>query len=1062
MKTHHGLILLLTEQTNNWVVAQLSDYHDFLQFTELKEAVKTLQNIRYDLIMVDDRLFQHLIFEVVAEIKRQFPGLPILIITENTDADYQSRLMRAGVDDLLMETMSLSELRLHVRMMLKQCYQHRASVRRQQNLYTIAVMPRLLEGTSNIDAVVTQSMKVISSMFQLHGVVVILSKNDFVRLYAGNNEILSEQSLYESDYLGEDTDPFLWTINTGVVQRYEDITLNRSFVRIPPIANAKKADILPLVYHGTSLGALGIFPADDVSVTHEDLLIFEQFAVQLSSALQNMSEQTAQRRNIMIHSRLLEAWELFADVQTPEDVASTLCRAVERIPNVSRALVWLNTNVLDGTTESWFDSQQSPQVGQLPSAVREGLLTILEDRTHEYHINAESRLDSLTTLTSLLNVKHVSLFPIMLSTQITGGLVIGTASERDVDVSLIENMIQIVQTALERVTLSNTILENHNQLLSILCSITEGLFFVDRHNKVVLCTPQVTEMTMITASNVVNHESEVLLRAIAARTQSPAQTFAQLQAAKEKILESDDSEYPSVIVKLLDPDVELYIEFIKSLGGNAYSWGWIGVIHSTSWSSHDEVFDTLVDDMRLPYAQVQSLFATLADQHGHFSYGQRVQLIGQIGHSIEHISQLWEDFHSLYKLRFGGISIDRERVRLQDVINRIINSRPFQISFRRFNIEIPSSLPVIEIDEFTVERAISNILHRAVTVSPASAPITIRIDKPSRELRIVVEDGGEPLSAEQSERIFGTPSISPAHSVTEDLALYVAGELVRRNGGRTWAEARGNKGTSIIVSFPVPAEGISSTTDSTPAPAIQPVPALQSANRVPEREMQSIMLVEGKSKIIKTLAQQLEREKYEPLVYRIPDEAIRDIDSTRLDLIVIDAALNEGNGLKLCQRMRQLTEVPIILLADRASADEKVHGLNAGADDFITLPITDDEMLARIRVIFSRKRIADRTSEPFIINDLYIDFARRVVFLKDQPVELTRIEYDLLYALVLNKGQTLTHKQLLTQVWGPEYQDETQYLWVNISRLRKKLEPTQSSPRYIRTQPGIGYYFAPS
>jgi two-component system KDP operon response regulator KdpE len=1055
MKTHHGLILLLTEKSNNWAVAQLGDYHDFLQFSELKEAVKTLQNIRYDLIMVDDELFGDLIFEVVAEIKRQFPGLPTIILTQKTDADYQGRLMRTGVDDVLLESMSHTELRLHVRMMLKQCYQYRASIRRQQNLYTISVMPRLLEGTANIDAVISQSMKVISSMFQLNGVVVILNNNGDLRLYAGNNDILGEQSLYESHYADEDNDPFLWTMNTGIVQRYEEIKANRSFVEIPPIPNAKKADILPLVHHGQALGALGIFPAEDVSVTHEDLLIFEQFAVQLASALRNMSEQTAQRRNIMIHTRLLEAWKLFADVQTPEDVASTLCRAVERIPNISRALVWLNTNVLDGTTENWFDSHHPAQIEQVPPSIRDGLVTILEDQSPGYQINAESRISSLTTLTSLLNVRHLSLFPIMLSTQVMGGLVIGTADEKDVDVDLIENLIQIVQTALERVTLSNTILENHNQLLSILCSITEGLFFVDRNNKVVLCTPQVTELTMITASNVVNRESEVLLRAIASRTQSPAQTLAQLQAAKERILDSQDTEYPSVTVTLLEPKVELYIEFIKSLGGNTYSLGWLGVIHNKSWSKHDEVFDTLVDDMRLPYAQVQSLFATLADQHGHFSYGQRVQLIGQIGYAVEQISQRWDDFHSLYKLRFGGISIDRDRVRLQDVIQRIVNSRPFQVSYRRFNLEIPANLPVIEIDEFTIERALSNILHRALAVSPENATINIRVDKPARELRVIIDDAGEPLSTEQSERIFGTSNVSPTNNVTADLALYVAGELVRRNGGRVWAEARANKGTSIIVAFPVLAEG------SEIGPT-QPLPALQSAARVPERELQTIMLIAGKSKIMKTLTQQLEREKFEPLVYHIPDEAVRDLDSTRLDLIVIDVALNEGNGLKLCRRMRQLTEVPIILVSDRAGADEKVQGLNAGADEFITNPISDDEMLARIRVIFSRKRIADRTSEPFIINDLYIDFARRVVFLKDQPVELTRIEYDLLYALVLNKGQTLTHKQLLTQVWGPEYQDETQYLWVNISRLRKKLEPTQSSPRYIRTQPGIGYYFAPN
>ena len=102
------------------------------------------------------------------------------------------------------------------------------------------------------------------------------------------------------------------------------------------------------------------------------------------------------------------------------------------------------------------------------------------------------------------------------------------------------------------------------------------------------------------------------------------------------------------------------------------------------------------------------------------------------------------------------------------------------------------------------------------------------------------------------------------------------------------------------------------------------------------------------------------------------------------------------------------------------------------------------------------------TTEPLDLGDLYIDFARREVFLLNKPIELTRIEYDLLHTLAVNQGQVLTHKQLLEKVWGPEYQAETQYLWVNVSRLRKKLEPTVDSPRYIHTQPGVGYVFRPS
>jgi two-component system KDP operon response regulator KdpE len=218
------------------------------------------------------------------------------------------------------------------------------------------------------------------------------------------------------------------------------------------------------------------------------------------------------------------------------------------------------------------------------------------------------------------------------------------------------------------------------------------------------------------------------------------------------------------------------------------------------------------------------------------------------------------------------------------------------------------------------------------------------------------------------------------------------------------------------------------------------------------------MFVQGQSNIARTLLSKLETD-YEVLLYDSGDEAVEDLNLTHLDLIIIDTMLVDGGGIALCKRMRKYTEVPIILLADKVSDADKVQGLSVGADDYITTPISDEELLARVRVIFKRQYIPDRVSEPLSVADLYIDFGRRQVFLANQPVDLTRIEYDLLHSLVTNRGTVLTHRQLLERVWGPDYTSETHYLWVNISRLRKKLESGSRGTRYIHTQPGTGYYF---
>ncbi|MBN2303239.1 MAG: response regulator transcription factor, partial [Anaerolineae bacterium] len=136
------------------------------------------------------------------------------------------------------------------------------------------------------------------------------------------------------------------------------------------------------------------------------------------------------------------------------------------------------------------------------------------------------------------------------------------------------------------------------------------------------------------------------------------------------------------------------------------------------------------------------------------------------------------------------------------------------------------------------------------------------------------------------------------------------------------------------------------------------------------------------------------------------------------------------------------------------------RGLDAGADDYLVKPVRNKELLARVRANVRRARVPEQApSKPiFRLNDLLIDFAQRQVVVRNQSVRLTPIEYKLLYHLAVNAGRILTHSQLLSKVWGPGYEEDTQYLWVNISRLRGKIEYEPSSPEYILTEPGVGYY----
>jgi two-component system, OmpR family, KDP operon response regulator KdpE len=176
----------------------------------------------------------------------------------------------------------------------------------------------------------------------------------------------------------------------------------------------------------------------------------------------------------------------------------------------------------------------------------------------------------------------------------------------------------------------------------------------------------------------------------------------------------------------------------------------------------------------------------------------------------------------------------------------------------------------------------------------------------------------------------------------------------------------------------------------------------------------------------------------------------------RPDLIILDLGLPDLDGIEVVRRLREWSATPIIVLSVRSHEEDKIAALDAGADDYITKPFATGELAARIRVAV--RRAPHYPPEPiFRTGELTVDLARRVVLLAEREIDLTPVEYGLLKALVAHAGKVLTHGQLLAQVWGPGYQNQRHLLQVNVSNLRRKLEADPTRPRYLVTEPGVGY-----
>jgi len=223
-----------------------------------------------------------------------------------------------------------------------------------------------------------------------------------------------------------------------------------------------------------------------------------------------------------------------------------------------------------------------------------------------------------------------------------------------------------------------------------------------------------------------------------------------------------------------------------------------------------------------------------------------------------------------------------------------------------------------------------------------------------------------------------------------------------------------------------------------------------------------ILVVDDELAIIKLLRANLQADGYEVLAAIDGAEALQIVERELPDLIILDIMMPKVDGFEVSRRLREWSQIPIIILSARSDETDKVECLNLGADDYLSKPFGVTELLARVSAVLRRTEVAHATGTQlsFADGDLQINFAQRRVTVAGEEVRLTPTEYSLLQEFVLNEGKVLTHAHLLNKVWGPEYGGEREYLHVFVGRLRAKLELDPTNPRYIRTVPGVGYLWA--
>ncbi len=224
--------------------------------------------------------------------------------------------------------------------------------------------------------------------------------------------------------------------------------------------------------------------------------------------------------------------------------------------------------------------------------------------------------------------------------------------------------------------------------------------------------------------------------------------------------------------------------------------------------------------------------------------------------------------------------------------------------------------------------------------------------------------------------------------------------------------------------------------------------------------MIKVLIVDDEPQILRALRINLLARQYDVVTAGDGTEALRQASAARPDLVVLDLGLPDMDGVEVIRKLRSWSPVPIVVLSGRADSRDKVHALDAGADDYVTKPFSVEELLARVRAV--TRRLGDtETVPPVGVGKWTVDVASHTVRAGEEVQHLTRTEWQLLEVLIRNPGKLVSQRQLLQDVWGPTYLGQSQYLRQYVNNLRRKLETDPARPRHLLTEPGMGYRFQP-
>ena len=458
-------------------------------------------------------------------------------------------------------------------------------------------------------------------------------------------------------------------------------------------------------------------------------------------------------------------------------------------------------------------------------------------------------------------------------------------------------------------------------------------------------------------------------------------------------------------------------------------------------------------ELRTPLASIKGSAATLTEAASDLDPAEMLQFYRIIGEQADYMRDLIGDLLDVARIETGELSVAPVPA---DVASLVDEARSrFQSGGGRNNlrIDLSSELPLVMADGRRIVQVLNNLLSNAAWNSHEASAIGVSAVREGYHVAVSVTDEGRGIAAERLPHLFRKFSRIDGEDRRRDIAgsglgLAICKGIVEAHGGRIWAESDG-LGLGARFTFTIPVAG----------DAVAGVPRLSARREQVEKERTRVLCVDDDPQTLRYVRDALAGAGYAPIVTADPQEAASLVEANDPHLVLLDLMLPGTDGIELMGDILDMADVPVIFLSAYGQEEIIARAFENGADDYVVKPFSPTELVARIKAALRKREAPEwaEPSEPYVFGDLTVDYAERRVTLAGRPVQLTAIEYGLLFELSANAGRVMTYDRLLQRVWGLRSSGDSRRVRTAAKQLRRKLGDDANNPTYILNEPRVGY-----